>query len=595
MWWKRSWPDLTENLPVDVMPCSNGEYIPPLPTERQKMAMALAEQESERLRRKMGMSRRQFVRSVAAYTVGLWAVNQIGIRFRNDAHAHNTPTTDACDLEWEGATGAATLGNLPGEFIFDIQSHHIDVDGLWRVRNPAFEVFFAAVWPQAGPLGGKPAVYSDGTIRGFGAGEVDPIANLGRFHYLKELYLDSATNMCVLSAVPSSPANQPLPIIEAAETVRTVNTLAGGTQRAIMHAFVMPNRGAYGTNQIPGAPAIKPLFMQQEFDTMEEIAALHGPGTVSKPGPNILGGWKTYCPWGDVPGASGWMFDQPIGKAFIAQVRAVAQKYGVPNVIATHKGFALPGFDQRAASPRDIGPAASQNPDIIFIVYHSGYDIGDTQGPYPTTNIVTRQGRGVDSLIKTLIQNKWDASHFVQAGKTFGNVPNVYAELGSLWRSVMNDQAQAAHALGKLIRYVGPKRVVWGTDSLWYGSPQAEIARMREFPRSNETAAWQILQETYGLQWGLDGDVEDPTVKAPVPERTIRNAILGRNAAVPYRIDPDAQRDAIACDQVHKTKDDYLVNPGSIQASAPLRTNAVHGYRTRRQLFTDLASKPWAP
>src|SRR5216684_2149543 len=35
-----------------------------------------------------------------------------------------------------------------------------------------------------------------------GGREVDPIENLSRYHYLKELYLDSATNMCVLSAVP---------------------------------------------------------------------------------------------------------------------------------------------------------------------------------------------------------------------------------------------------------------------------------------------------------------------------------------------------------------------------------------------------------
>ena len=52
-------------------------------------------------------------------------------------------------------------------------------------------------------------------------------------------------------------------------------------------------------------------------------------------------------------------------------------------MIATHKGFALPGFDQRAATPRDIGPAARQNRDVKFIVYHSGYDIGDTQRALP--------------------------------------------------------------------------------------------------------------------------------------------------------------------------------------------------------------------
>ena len=67
--------------------------------------------------------------------------------------------------------------------------------------------------------------------------------------------------------------------------------------------------------------------------------------------------------------------------AFLEQVRRSARS--TPRSrrsIATHKGFALPGFDQRAAAPRDVGPAAQANPDVRFIVYHSGYDIGDTPG-----------------------------------------------------------------------------------------------------------------------------------------------------------------------------------------------------------------------
>jgi predicted TIM-barrel fold metal-dependent hydrolase len=591
--WKRSWPELSENLPLDVTPYSNGEFIPPPPTENQKRIMALANEESERLRRKMGMSRRQFVRTAAAYTVGLWAINQINVRFGNPAHADDTETTDACDLEYESATGAASLQNLPGEFVFDIQSHHIDVDGFWRIDNPAFHAFFATVWSQSGPTGGTPGVRPDGTIRGFGAGEIDPIANLSRYHYIKEMYLDSATNMTVLSAVPSSPENQPLPIFEAAETIRMVNELAGGTERAVMHAFVMPNRGGYGTNASAMAP--EPMRMREEFWAMEEIAQMYGPGTSVSPGLGALRGWKTYCPWGDIPNASGWFLDDHVGEAFIAKVREVGDTFGVPKLIATHKGFALPGFDQRAASPRDVGVAARQNRDIDFIIYHSGYDIGDSQGPYPTPNFVTQQGRGIDSLIKSLIDNQWDASRFIPAGKKFGNVPNVYGELGSVWSGVMSDQFEAAHTLGKLIRYVGPKRVVWGTDSIWGGSPHGMIARFREFPRKNETEAWQILQETYGLHWGLDGDVDDPTVKAATPARTIRNGILGRNAAVPYGIDADARRLAIQCDKVQHTRDDYLFGTGGFQESAPLRTNEVYGFRTRRELFKHLSSKPWSP
>jgi len=62
-------------------------------------------------------------------------------------------------------------------------------------------------------------------------------------------------------------------------------------------------------------------------------------------------------------------------------------------------------------------------------------------------------------------------TRFVPAGLAHGNAPNVFAEIGSTWRSVMHDPDQAAHLLGKLITHVGPARVAWGTDSLWYGSP----------------------------------------------------------------------------------------------------------------------------
>ncbi len=90
------------------------------------------------------MSRREFVRTAAATAIGFWAIDMVrpGL-FGNYGWAHNTATTDACDLEWDGRKGLATLRNLPGEFIFDVQSHHVDPDGMWRVTNPAFHAFFA--------------------------------------------------------------------------------------------------------------------------------------------------------------------------------------------------------------------------------------------------------------------------------------------------------------------------------------------------------------------------------------------------------------------------------------------------------------------
>jgi predicted TIM-barrel fold metal-dependent hydrolase len=573
--WRRSWADPTEDLPVDVLPCSNGEYVPLPATAEQHRIMGLADAESERWRRRLGMSRRQFVRTAAATAIGFWAIDMIGdTRFGSYGFAHNTATTDACDLEWAGRGGLETLSNLPGEFIFDIQSHHVDPEGLWRVNNPAIHAFFAAVWPQAGPLGGEPGVRDDGSIRGFGAGEVDPIANLSRFHYLKELFLDSATTMTVLSAVPTAPdTQQPLPIAEAAETVETVNRLAG-SQRSVMHAFVMPNRGSAGTNT--DGMGLKPVFLQEELDLMTERAVRYR---------GILRGWKVYCPWGDVPGASGWFLDSPeIGLPFLAHVQALSNELGTPPVVATHKGFALPGFDQRAAATRDVGPAAAAFPGLRFIVYHSGHDTGEgAQGPYQGPDAHPAEERSVDAFIANLQRSGMDAqSHG-------GNSPNVYAELGSVWRDYMGDPSSAAHLLGKLITHVGPQRVVWGTDSLWYGSPQAEIVALRRFEFSDEAKAM------YNLPFGLEGDVRNPRRKAKSPKLSLRNAILGRNAARAYGIDPDAARHAIGCDDVNAIREEYLTNPNTPRESAPMASNQVLGARTRRELFASLKEKPWSP
>ena len=66
---------------------------------------------------------------------------------------------------------------------------------------------------------------------------------------------------------------------------------------------------------------------------------------------------------------------------------------------------------------------------------------------------------------------------------------NVYAELGSTWRFLMRDPDGAAHALGKLIKYCGENNVLWGTDSIWYGSPQDQIQAFRTFQISAELRA----------------------------------------------------------------------------------------------------------
>jgi predicted TIM-barrel fold metal-dependent hydrolase len=230
-------------------------------------------------------------------------------------------------------------------------------------------------------------------------------------------------------------------------------------------------------------------------------------------------GWKVYTLFGPPTAASptgGWFLDDDeIGFPFLERVRALG-----PRVVATHKGLGgpIPDASVAAASPRDIGPAAAAFPDIDFVVYHSGYerDPDGEEGAY-VADAPDGARRGVDRLIASL------TAHRVGPGA------NVYAELGTTWYLMLRRPREAAHVLGKLLVALGPDRILWGTDSVWYGSPQPLIDAFRAF----EIPA--AMQEEFGYP-PLDADAKD--------------RILSHNARRVYGIGDDvfarvdAERDA---------------------------------------------------
>jgi predicted TIM-barrel fold metal-dependent hydrolase len=178
-------------------------------------------------------------------------------------------------------------------------------------------------------------------------------------------------------------------------------------------------------------------------------------------------GWKTYTMYGPPTKASptgGWFFDDDeVGFPFLERVRALG-----PRLVATHKGLGgpIPSAAPAAGSPRDVGPAAKAYPDITFVVYHSGYE----RNPYAEEGLYDADDpQGVDRLIKSC------------ADAGIGPADNVYAELGSTWFLMLRRPREAAHVLGKLLRALGPERIVWGTDCAWYGSPQPLIDAFRAF------------------------------------------------------------------------------------------------------------------
>src|SRR5262249_14484818 len=99
-------------------------------------------------------------------------------------------------------------------------------------------------------------------------------------------------------------------------------------------------------------------------------------------------------------------------------------------------------------------------------------------------------------------------------------VTNVYAELGtSFASSAVTHPRHCAAMLGILLKGMGAERVLWGTDSVWYGSPQWQIEAFRRIEVPGD------LQAKHGF--AALGPADGP----------VKRAILGRNAARLYGLD----------------------------------------------------------
>jgi hypothetical protein len=230
--------------------------------------------------------------------------------------------------------------------------------------------------------------------------------------------------------------------------------------------------------------------------------------------------------------AAFFLDDDAYGAPFIERARRLKVRN-----IAVHKGLAFGPRGYPYSTSRDVGPAAVRYPDMTFLIYHSGFDTGVKEGPYDP-----HSKAGVDVLVRSM--------------REAGRPKNVYAELGSTWRFVMRDPDQAAHLMGKLLLTFGEDNILWGTDSIWYGSPQDQIQAFRAFEISRE------FQEKFGY---------------PALTPQIKRKIFGLNAARVYGLEPTTMRRKLARDRVKKARDEYLNDP---QPSF-----ATYGPRTRREFL----------
>ena len=423
-------------LPIKLDATSNGEFAPiPLdPVNRQ--ANRLADDWASANAKRRGLGRRDFLVSACGAASTLLAVNAANAAAGRNGGFYDLDRLAAVDPE-------LARQRLEGkEFIFDVQGHFVGAGA----RN-------------------------------------HPLGNAETF--VKDVFLDSDTDIMVLSFIPARRDPELLTIAEA-DAARQVVERLDGDQRLMIHGRVNPNQDG-------------------DLQDMAELAERWK-----------VAAFKTYTQWG--PDGRGFFLDDEPGIRLIENARRI----GVKN-ICVHKGLPFGQRSYEHSTSRDIGVVAKRYPDVNFLIYHSGFVPGAPEGPYDAS-----RKDGVDGLIRSLEENGVAAN------------ANVYAELGSTWRYLMRDPDSAAHTLGKLLRRVGENNVLWGTDSIWYGSPQDQIQAFRVFQIA------PALRDRYGY-----------------PELTpaLRAKIFGLNATRPYGIDVDEVIKRATVDPIARERLAYRERP----------------------------------
>jgi hypothetical protein len=311
--------------------------------------------------------------------------------------------------------------------------------------------------------------------------------------YLRCVFLESETAVAVLTSPPADGTGIPFLTNEEMAGTRALIDRLTGTGRLLNHLVVHP------TDPLS-------LDMLETWRTEFKPVAWKLYTTGRMAGPGSEGPWE--------PGTDWMLDDEQTGLPFLE----LSRKLGIRRV-CVHKGLSL---QADCGSPRDIGPVARMFPDMLFGVYHSGYEGGSaSEGAY--TQATAHEG--ANRLVTTLLEN----------GIAPGS--NVYADLGTTWFSLVKKPVEAAHLLGKLLLHVGEDNILWGTDATWYGPTQPVIDAFRAFQIPDE------LCRAHGY---------------PKLTPQIRAKILGRNAARFYDIDLDAARRAVSTDDLAWTRQAML-------------------------------------
>ena len=496
-------------LPLPAGPVSNGEFVPATADARDRAVDALVRAAVDDAARRTGMDRRRFLQSAGAVAASLAAF---------ELAACSSPATSS------HARGPAS--GRGGTFTVPTPEEAALCPTPLQGDEFVFDVHTHHVIPGGAWVDDSPETTS--LVLSMLPPDCTDTARLDcvdRANYLHDLFVSSDTTIAVLTDVPNSgPGNAPIPFPDALHTQQVTNELtAGGYNRVLVENIIAPNVGP----------------VQTTLDEMSNAVEMGPPAA-----------FKVYTAWS--PSGTGYSLEDPaVGLPTVQHAHDLGVK-----VFVAHKGLPLVNFDPAFNHPDDIVAVSRLFPDMQFVVYHAAWDPAHAEGPYDATATI-----GIDTLLSALDRH---------------GVPpddNVWVDVATLWRQLLTQPDQAAHAMGKLLSRVGQNRVLWGTDAIWYGSPEPQIMAMRAFEITPQ------FQDAYGY----------PALTADLKAR-----LFGLNAAELFGVDPTATRCGLTVDPLKASVDETA----QLRAEGALPSPWMpHGPTTRREVLNWLAAATtkWVP
>jgi predicted TIM-barrel fold metal-dependent hydrolase len=452
--------------PVPTQVVSNEEFLPPQQTPKQTRVESIIGRTGETLSRKLGMNRREFLKTTGGMALAFLAMNQVFGKF-----------FDVWEVE-AAEPQAIQERKGPVPFIFDVQTHYVSSS----FHQPGWKEGLLKLRQRAKAMGVNPQL----------AGDTGTMADLSWENFIKEVFLDSDTSIALISTPPGPyPWDSVVPPKEMTHIRDEINRLTD-SQRMLAHGLVMPQLGQVDLD-----------YMDQQAETFQVDA------------------WKCYT--GSPPKGfehGWWLSDEKIAYPMLDK----AQALNIRNICA-HKGLPL-GPVREYNHPRDILQAAKDFPRLNFWVYHSGF-VG-------TSGLDLEEARSGNI--------PW-TTEFCRLKRQQPKLNNIFMELGSTFgQLVITEPVVCAHLLGQMLVAFGDGHLIWGTDSIWYGTPQWQIEAFRRFQIPEE------LQETHGY---------------PALTNPLKANIFGLNAARQFGVDVDATRHQLPNDYLSRIKMEYL-EEGSI-------------------------------